>query len=155
MASQCRRAATHSCPVLIRRLPRQPPSRGWRFSMQASWRKSATPSLGDQLRNRDSTQSSLVAPSSGRAGELVSEVLGPANRTEVVTKIGRCPCAPVRSANAKSGERPPVLKQVKTFVASALGQVGYRFQFGHMVMYIDPYLSNYVEEVEGPELRQE
>ena len=47
------------------------------------------------------------------------------------------------------------MKQVKTFKASALGQVGYRLQFGSTVVYIDPYLSDYVEEVEDPELRQE
>lgn len=35
-----------------------------------------------------------------------------------------------------------------------LGQVGYRFHFDSTVVYIDPYLSNYVEEVEGPELRR-
>lgn len=35
-----------------------------------------------------------------------------------------------------------------------LGQVGYRFQFGPTVVYIDPYLSDYVEEVEGPDLRR-
>jgi L-ascorbate metabolism protein UlaG (beta-lactamase superfamily) len=32
----------------------------------------------------------------------------------------------------------------------SLGQVGYRFSFGELVVYIDPYLSNYVEKVEGP-----
>jgi L-ascorbate 6-phosphate lactonase len=36
----------------------------------------------------------------------------------------------------------------------SLGQVGYRFQFGRTVVYVDPYLSDYVERVEGPELRR-
>lgn len=31
-----------------------------------------------------------------------------------------------------------------------LGQVGYRFSFGNHVVYIDPYLSNYVTQIEGP-----
>jgi L-ascorbate 6-phosphate lactonase len=36
----------------------------------------------------------------------------------------------------------------------ALGQVGYRFEFGATAAYVDPYLSDYVERVEGPELRR-
>lgn len=40
------------------------------------------------------------------------------------------------------------------FQTQALGQVGYRFQFGTTVVYVDPYLSDYVERVEGPELRR-
>jgi L-ascorbate 6-phosphate lactonase len=32
----------------------------------------------------------------------------------------------------------------------ALGQAGYRWVFPAVTLYIDPYLSNYVEEVEGP-----
>lgn len=32
----------------------------------------------------------------------------------------------------------------------SLGQVGYRFSFGDQVVYIDPYLSDYVAKVEGP-----
>lgn len=35
-----------------------------------------------------------------------------------------------------------------------LGQVGYRFQFGPTVVYIDPYLSDYVEELEGPDFHR-
>jgi len=34
----------------------------------------------------------------------------------------------------------------------SLGQSGFRFTFGSTVVYIDPYLSNSVEEAEGPEL---
>jgi L-ascorbate metabolism protein UlaG (beta-lactamase superfamily) len=40
------------------------------------------------------------------------------------------------------------------FQTLPLGQVGYRFQFGRTIVYIDPYLSDYVEHVEGPELRR-
>ncbi len=46
------------------------------------------------------------------------------------------------------------MKQHKKFSAFPLGQVGYKFQFGQTVVYIDPYLSDYVEEVEGPHLRR-
>ena len=46
------------------------------------------------------------------------------------------------------------MTQDKRFGVCALGQVGYRFQFGQTVVYVDPYLSDYVEEVEGPELRR-
>lgn len=46
------------------------------------------------------------------------------------------------------------MKQAGTIGTTALGQVGYRLQFGPTVLYIDPYLSDYVEEVEGPELRR-
>ncbi|MCK4587931.1 MAG: MBL fold metallo-hydrolase, partial [Gammaproteobacteria bacterium] len=35
---------------------------------------------------------------------------------------------------------------------TSLGQTGFRLQFDEQVLYIDPYLSNYVEEQEGPEL---
>jgi L-ascorbate metabolism protein UlaG (beta-lactamase superfamily) len=35
-----------------------------------------------------------------------------------------------------------------------LGQVGFRFQFGATVVYVDPYLSDYVEQVEGADLRR-
>ena len=38
--------------------------------------------------------------------------------------------------------------------ALALGQVGYRLQFGATVVYVDPYLSDYVEQMEGAELRR-
>ncbi|HUF80146.1 MAG TPA: MBL fold metallo-hydrolase [Burkholderiales bacterium] len=40
------------------------------------------------------------------------------------------------------------------FQTLALGQVGYRFQFARSVVYVDPYLSDYVERVEGPDLRR-
>jgi L-ascorbate metabolism protein UlaG (beta-lactamase superfamily) len=33
----------------------------------------------------------------------------------------------------------------------SLGQTGYRFEFDELIIYIDPYLSNYVEEKEGRE----
>jgi len=33
-----------------------------------------------------------------------------------------------------------------------LGQSGFRFAFGSTVVYVDPYLSNSVEEAEGPEM---
>jgi L-ascorbate metabolism protein UlaG (beta-lactamase superfamily) len=36
----------------------------------------------------------------------------------------------------------------------ALGQAGYRFQFGRTVVYVDPYLSDSVEQVEGADLRR-
>ena len=35
-----------------------------------------------------------------------------------------------------------------------LGQSGFRFEFGMTVVYIDPYLSDHVAEVDGPELRR-
>ena len=53
---------------------------------------------------------------------------------------------------ARSGAR--LMKPRNEFHALALGQEGYRFQFGSTVVYIDPYLSNYVETVEGPDLRR-
>jgi L-ascorbate metabolism protein UlaG (beta-lactamase superfamily) len=46
------------------------------------------------------------------------------------------------------------MKQVKRFAALALGQVGYRFQFERTVMYIDPYLTDYVEEFAGSDHRR-
>lgn len=42
----------------------------------------------------------------------------------------------------------------RRFQALALGQVGYRLQFARTVVYVDPYLSDYVETVEGPDLRR-
>jgi L-ascorbate metabolism protein UlaG (beta-lactamase superfamily) len=36
----------------------------------------------------------------------------------------------------------------------ALGQTGYKFIFNDLITYIDPYLSNYVEEVEGKQARR-
>jgi len=35
-----------------------------------------------------------------------------------------------------------------------LGQSGFRLRFGSIILYIDPYLSNSVEENEGPEMRR-
>ncbi|MFZ3140030.1 MBL fold metallo-hydrolase [Polaromonas sp.] len=35
-----------------------------------------------------------------------------------------------------------------------LGQAGFRICFGEIVLFIDPYLSNRVEEIEGPKLRR-
>lgn len=46
---------------------------------------------------------------------------------------------------APSGMRMPV---------RALGQAGFRFQFGQCIVYIDPYLSNSVEKVEGKARRR-
>lgn len=46
------------------------------------------------------------------------------------------------------------MKHQSEFQALALGQEGYRFQFGRTVVYVDPYLSDYVETVEGPDLRR-
>ncbi|MBC8121121.1 MAG: MBL fold metallo-hydrolase [Gemmatimonadaceae bacterium] len=36
----------------------------------------------------------------------------------------------------------------------SLGQAGYRFQFGETVVYIDPYLTNYVQEMDGEEMHR-
>ncbi len=49
---------------------------------------------------------------------------------------------------------PTIMKQNSKCQLVPLGQVGYRFQFGPTVVFIDPYLSDYVEEVEGPDLRR-
>lgn len=35
-----------------------------------------------------------------------------------------------------------------------LGQCGFRFQFGNIVVYTDPYLTNHVAEVEGQEMQR-
>lgn len=35
-----------------------------------------------------------------------------------------------------------------------LGQCGFRFEFGDLVVYTDPYLTNHVAEVEGQEMRR-
>lgn len=36
-----------------------------------------------------------------------------------------------------------------------LGQTGFKFCFGETVVYIDPYLSDYVEEIEGPKAKRQ
>ena len=36
-----------------------------------------------------------------------------------------------------------------------LGQTGFRFCFGGKVVYVDPYLSDYVEEIEGPQAKRQ
>lgn len=36
----------------------------------------------------------------------------------------------------------------------SLGQAGYRFQFGKTIVYIDPYLTNYVQEMEGEDMHR-
>jgi L-ascorbate metabolism protein UlaG (beta-lactamase superfamily) len=46
------------------------------------------------------------------------------------------------------------MEQERKFQVLTLGQVGYRFQFASTVVYIDPYLSDFVESVEGSELRR-
>jgi L-ascorbate 6-phosphate lactonase len=48
----------------------------------------------------------------------------------------------------------PVTRAGAAIRSLALGQVGYRLQFGRTIVYVDPYLSDYVEQVEGPELRR-
>lgn len=42
----------------------------------------------------------------------------------------------------------------KSVTLQPLGQAGFRFRFGSIVLYIDPYLSDSVEETEGPDLRR-
>jgi L-ascorbate 6-phosphate lactonase len=46
------------------------------------------------------------------------------------------------------------MEQQRRIQTLSLGQVGYRFQFGRTVVYVDPYLSDHVETVEGPDLRR-
>ena len=41
-----------------------------------------------------------------------------------------------------------------SIVVQSLGQAGFRLGLSNEVVYIDPYLSHYVEEVEGPEARR-
>lgn len=41
-----------------------------------------------------------------------------------------------------------------TIQVMALGQTGFKFNFNGLIIYIDPYLSNYVEEVEGEQAKR-
>jgi L-ascorbate metabolism protein UlaG (beta-lactamase superfamily) len=44
--------------------------------------------------------------------------------------------------------------QIPDIEIQALGQVGFRYQFGDLVVYIDPYLSNSVEKRENSQMRR-
>lgn len=47
------------------------------------------------------------------------------------------------------------MPQKKTLIPThSLGQTGFRFEFDQIIVYIDPYLSNSVEEHEGKDLRR-
>ncbi len=48
-----------------------------------------------------------------------------------------------------------VMSQSTTISVTCLGQSGFRFAFPGAVTYIDPYLSDRVAELEGPELRRQ
>lgn len=57
-------------------------------------------------------------------------------------------------AARRGGGRKAAAARSAGIRALSLGQVGYRLQFGDTVVYVDPYLSDYVEQVEGAELRR-
>lgn len=40
-------------------------------------------------------------------------------------------------------------------LVDSLGQAGFRFNFDGLIVYIDPYLSNYVEEIEGEKSKRQ
>lgn len=42
-----------------------------------------------------------------------------------------------------------------TIPTDFLGQAGFRFDFGGLILFIDPYLSDRVERIEGPELKRQ
>ncbi|AGY57861.1 MBL fold metallo-hydrolase [Gloeobacter kilaueensis] len=43
----------------------------------------------------------------------------------------------------------------QAIVVRPLGQAGFKLTFEHTVVYIDPYLSDYVAKVEGPDMRRQ
>ncbi len=46
------------------------------------------------------------------------------------------------------------MKRENVIPVTPLGQAGFRYELGSIVIFVDPYLSNYVEEAEGPYARR-